>query len=178
MKIYHRYKYHPDPESLVPQKRGPRFKTRRIDLALANEIVSHRLLGNNRYEIRQILKPTHTIVPSSTTIYNVCKRHVLNRLHKKEKQERRKIIMSKIGEPVHVDGHQLSKDITIDTPDKTFWLLGLLDDYSRVAWVEVLEDMKALTVMFVALKAFNILNNQYHIEIDTLMSDNGSEFGG
>jgi hypothetical protein len=30
MKIYHRYKQDPVQASLVPQKRGPRFKTRRI----------------------------------------------------------------------------------------------------------------------------------------------------
>lgn len=178
MKIYHRYKQHPELESLLPRKRGPRFKTRRIDLALENRIVSLRQLGNNRYEIGQILKQNGNFVPSATTIYNVCKRHGLNKLHKKQKQERRKIIMSRIGQLVHVDCHQLSKGLTIDTPDKTFYLLGLIDDYSRVAWVEVLEDKKALTVMFAALRAFNILKKQYNIEVESLMSDNGSEFGG
>jgi len=29
LKIYHRWKQHPDMSSLVPQKRGPRFATRR-----------------------------------------------------------------------------------------------------------------------------------------------------
>ena len=177
MKIYHRYKQQPELLSLLPQKRGPRFKTRRIELSLEEEIIRYRQLGNNRYEIQEMLKQNSTFAPSATTIYNVCKRHGLNKLHKKQKQERRKIIMSRIGELVHIDCHQLSKGITIDDSDKTFYLLGLIDDYSRVAWVEVLEDKKALTVMFATLKTFNILKKQYGIEIDAVMSDNGAEFG-
>ena len=34
MKIYHRYKENPDIQSLIPQKRGPKFKTRRFDLEI------------------------------------------------------------------------------------------------------------------------------------------------
>ena len=177
MKIYHRYKQCPEQDSLIPQKRGPRFKTRRIDLRTEEQIISSRRLGNNRYEIREILKQNGSFVPCATTIYNVCKRHGLNRLHRLEKQERRKIIMNRIGELAHIDCHQLSKGITIDSSDKTFYLLGMIDDYSRVAWVEVLEDKKALTVMFAALKIFNMLKKQYGIEIDAVMSDNGAEFG-
>jgi hypothetical protein len=177
MKIYHRYKQTPELYSLLPRKRGPKYKTRRIDLQVEEEIISLRKKGNSRYEIREILKKSNTFVPCATTIYNVCKRYGLNRLNKPEKQERRKIIMSKIGELVHVDCHQLSKGITIDSPDRTYYLLGMIDDYSRVAWVEVLEDKKALTVMFAALKAFNMLKKQYGIEIDSVMTDNGAEFG-
>ncbi|MDR1762171.1 MAG: integrase core domain-containing protein [Bacteroidales bacterium] len=53
----------------------------------------------------------------------------------------------------------------------------MIDDYSRVARVKVLEDKKVLTVMFDALKAFNMLKHQYNIEIDAVMTDNGAEFG-
>jgi len=177
MKIYNRYKQTPVLSSLIPQKRGHRFTTRRIDIKTEEQIITYRRLGNNRYEIREILKQNSTFAPSATTIYNVCKRHGLNRQKQAEKQSRRKIIMSKIGELVHIDCHQLSKGITIDNSDKTFYLLGLIDGYSRVAWVEVLEDKKAITVMFAALKAFNILKKQFGIEIDAIMSDNGAEFG-
>jgi len=177
MKIYHRYKQNPILSSLIPQKRGPRFTTRRIDIKTEEQIITYRRLGNNRYEIIEILKQNSIFAPSATTIYNVCKRHGLNKLKRPEKQARRKIIMSKIGELAHIDCHQLSKGITIDNSDKTFYLLGLIDDYSRVAWVEVLEDKKAITVMFAALKAFNILKKQFGIEIDAIMSDNGAEFG-
>lgn len=178
MKIYHRYKQNPCEYNLLPQKRGPKYKIRRTDLNVENLIIELRLQGNNRYEIKEILKQKdYLVAPSPTTIYNICRKHGLNRLRKSEKTERRKIIMSKIGELIHIDCHQLSKGITITEPDKTYYLLGVLDDYSRTCWVELMEDKKALTVMFATLKAFNMLKHRYGIEIDAVMTDNGAEFG-
>ena len=78
---------------------------------------------------------------------------------------------------VRIDCHQLSKGITISEPKKTYHLVGLIDSYSRLAWVEVLEDKKALTVMFAVLKAFNMLKHRYNFEIEAVMTDNGAEFG-
>jgi hypothetical protein len=146
-------------------------------LTLEEEIISLRRLGNNRYEIRDILRSKSLAVPCATTIYNICKRYGLNRLSHTEKQEKRKILMKRIGELVHIDCHQLSKGITIAEPNKTYHLLGLIDDYSRLVWIEVLEDKKALTVMFAALKAFNMLKHRYGFEVDAVMTDNGAEFG-
>lgn len=177
MKIYHRYQQNPTLYSLLPQKRGPKFKTRRTDLKIEERIIQIRRQGLNRYETRDILRNESVVAPSPSTIYNICRRHGLNKLNRPSKQEYRKIIMKRIGELVHIDCHQLSKGITIDGPDKTYYLLGLIDDYSRVAWVEVLENKKALTVMFAALKAFNMLKKQYNIEVDAVMTDNGAEFG-
>lgn len=85
--------------------------------------------------------------------------------------------MSKVGELVHIDCHQLPKGITIAEPDKTYYLLGVIDDLSRICWLELLENKKALTVMFAVLKAFNLLKSTYNIEIETVMTDNGAEFG-
>lgn len=178
MKIYHRYKQNPCEYSLLPQKRGPKYKTRRIDIGIENQIIELRTKGNNRYEIRNILINSGIkLAPSPTTIYNILKRHNLNKLTKSAKSKRRSYVMSKVGELVHIDCHQLSKGITIKEPDKTYYLLGLIDDFSRVCWVELMEDKKALTVMFATLKAFNMLKIQYGIEIDTVMTDNGAEFG-
>lgn len=178
MKIYHRFKNNPSEYSLLPQKRGPKFQKRRTDLKVEQKILDLRQLGNNRYEIKEILSQDKTILaPSPSTIYNICRRNGLNRITKPQKTERRKIIMSKIGELVHIDCHQLSKGITIANSDKTYYLLGLIDDYSRIAWIEVIENKKALTVMFAVLKAFNMLKKQYGIEIESVMTDNGAEFG-
>jgi transposase InsO family protein len=176
MKVYHRYKANPVESSLVPQKRGPKYKTRRTDVSIEEKVLKHRESGNNRYEIAQLLK-FESIVLSPSTVYNICKRHGLNKLKQKQKQERRKIIMERIGELVHIDCHQLSKGTTIAQPDKTYYLLGLIDGYTRIAWVEVLEEKKALSVMFATLKAFNMLRMQYDIEIEAVMTDNGAEFG-
>jgi len=74
------------------------------------------------------------------------------------KNVNKKIIMSRSGKLVHIDLHHLASSITIVNNNKPFYLLGLLDGYSRIAWVEVLESKKALDVMFACLKSFNILN--------------------
>jgi len=183
--------------------------------------------GLNRYEIRDILLKEKTVAPSASIIYNIIRRHGLSKLNKPQKQQKRKIIMSKIGELVHIDCHQLSKGIIINNNNdnnnkiyntdnnkiyntnnnkiyntnnkiyntnnnnkiyntdnnininnNTYYLLGIIDDYSRIAWAEVIDNKKALTVMFATLKAFNILNKQYNIQIDRVMTDNGAEFGG
>lgn len=178
MKIYHRYQANPCPESLLPQKRGPKYQTRRTDIEVEKMIIELRQLGNNRYNIKQILKKKYAnLAPSETTIYNICKRNNLNRLRKTEKEEKRRIIMSKIGELAHIDLHQISKGITIAEPNKTYYILGVIDDYTRLCWLELLDDKTALTVMFATLKAFNMLRMRYDFEIDAVMSDNGAEFG-
>ena len=178
MKIYHRYKANPCEESLVPQKRGPQYSTRRTDLDIEEEVLRLRRLGNNRYEISSILREKDLDrAPSPSTVYNIFRRHGVNRLRKQERKERRKIIMSKIGELVHIDCHQLPKGITISEPGKTYYLLGMIDDYSRLCWIELMEDKKALTVMFAVLKSFNMMKHKYGIEAERVMTDNGAEFG-
>lgn len=178
MKIYHRYKSNPRIESLVPQKRGPKYKVRRTDIEVERKIIECRKQGNNKYEIYSILKNMGIkFAPCPTTIYNICKRHKLNRKTKQIKENRKRYIMSKVGELVHIDCHQLSKGITIAEPEKTYYLLGVIDDLSRICWLELLEDKKGLTVMFAVLKAFNMLNSTYGIKIEQAMTDNGAEFG-
>jgi hypothetical protein len=114
LKIYRRYQQEPTLSALVPQKRGPRYKTRRTDINIENKVIGLRQKGNNRYEIHQILKQElKNFAPSASCIYNICKRYGLNRLKKQHKQERRKIIMQKAGELAHIDCHYLSKGITI-----------------------------------------------------------------
>jgi len=54
-----------------------------------------------------------------------------------KKVNNNKIIMSRSGELVHIDLHHLASSITIVNNNKPFYLLGLLDGYSRIAWVEV-----------------------------------------
>ena len=176
MKIYHRYKANPVESLLIPQKRGPKYKTRRTDLSIEEKVKKYRELGNNRYEIVQMLR-VEDIKISPSTVYNIFKRYGFNKLNLPQIQERKKIIKERIGELVHIDCHQLSKGITISHSAKTYYLLGLIDDCSRISWVEVLENKKSLNVMFATLKAFNILRMQYGIEVEAVMTDNGSEFG-
>ena len=87
MKIYHRYKSNPCPESLLPQKRGPKYQKRRTDLEIEKMIIELRKQGNNRYSIKAMLKKQFfELAPSETTIYNICRRNNLNRLNKSEKK--------------------------------------------------------------------------------------------
>jgi hypothetical protein len=46
-----------------------------------------------------------------------------------------------------------------------------------LSWVEVLDSKKSLDVMFAVLKSFNLLRMRYGLEVDTVMTDNGAEFG-
>ena len=179
MKVYHRYKANPVESMLVPQKRGPKYKTRRTDLSIEKKVLHFRDFGNNRYEIVQLLK-SEKIEISPSTVYNICKRYGVNKLKQEQKDEKRRIIriiMEKIGELVHIDCFQLPKGTIIAVPNKIHYLLGMIDGYSRIVWVEVLENKKALSMMFATLKAFNVLRAQYGIEVETVMTDNGAEFG-
>ena len=86
MKIYHRYKDTQDELMLLPQKRGPRYQIRRIDLSVEERILDLRMFYLNRSEILLILRK-EGIKVSSTTIYNVFKRNKLNKLSKSNKEK-------------------------------------------------------------------------------------------
>ena len=92
------------------------------------------------------------------------------------KQNKRKIIKERMGQLGHIDCHHLSKSI-IRGQSRKLYLVCLIDDYSRLAWAEVTEDITALTVMFSALKCMNVLHDQYQIKFKEIISDNGAEFG-
>lgn len=178
LKYYNRFKTHGDENQLLPQKRGPKWKTRRPMPLIEHKVVAERLKGNNRYEIHAILKPqlkSHT--PSPSGIYAILRRENLNRLKPAMKANKRKIIKEKAGELAHIDCHYLSKDLIV-TSSKRYYLVCVLDDCSRIAWAEVVEDIKSLTVMFAALKAINLLYAEYKIQFAEMLTDNGSEFCG
>ena len=82
LKYYNRYKQAGKEIDLIPQKRGPRYKTRRPVGFIENKVIALRLRGNNRYEIVNpeygfrvnILKPRlHKFTPSPSGVYNIFK---------------------------------------------------------------------------------------------------------
>lgn len=95
---------------------------------------------------------------------------------KKASEEKQRIIREKAGELAHIDCHHLSKDLIPDSPEKRY-LVCVLDDQSRIAWAEVVKDIKSLTVMFSVLRSFNHINHRYEIQFEEVMTDNGAEFG-
>ena len=51
----------------------------------------------------------------------------------------------------------------------------VIDACTRLAWAEVVTDLK-MTVMFSALKSFNLLHQRYQLQFAEVLTDNGSEF--
>ena len=177
LKYYNRFKQNGKEQDLIPQKRGPKYKSRRPLPFIENKVIELRRKGNNKFEIVNILKPSlRKFTPSPSGVYTICKRFNLNRLTPKMKQNKSKIIKERMGQLGHIDCHYLSKNV-IQGENKKLYLVGLIDDYSRLAWAEVVEDIRSLTVMFATLKCLNILHDQYHLKFEEILSDNGSEFG-
>jgi hypothetical protein len=177
LKYYNRFKQGGKESDLLPRKRGPRYRTRRPLRFIENKVIELRQKGNSKHEIVSILKPRlHKFTPSASGVYNISKRYGLNRLNSKMKQNKRKIIKEKMGQLGHVDCHHLGKAI-IRGKSQKLYLVCLLDDYSRLAWAEVTQDVTALTVMFATLKCINMLHGEYEIIFEEIISDNGPEFG-
>jgi transposase InsO family protein len=177
LKYYNRIKESGKKEDLLPQKRGPKYKTRRPLPFIENKVIELRINGINKFEINNILKPKlKQFTPSPSGMYNIFKRHNLNILNPKMKQNRRRIIKEKAGELGHIDCHYLNKDI-INGKKKQLYIISLIDDCTRFAWAELIPNIKSLTVMFATLKSLNILNDHYKIKFKEIMSDNGVEFG-
>lgn len=175
-KYYNRHLEQGTEEAFIPQKRGPRWKSRRPDIDVESAVIRERKKGLNKYEICLVLKDElKEKTPSASGVYNICKRAGLNKLNVKMKEEKRKIIKEKAGELGHIDCHYLSKDL-IHTDTKRYYLVCVLDSCTRVAWAEVVEDVKSLSVMFAALKAINFLNYHYKVKFAEVITDNGAEF--
>ena len=136
----------------------------------------HRRQGVNRYEICQFLTPKlQHLTPSPSTVYRITQRYGLNRLTPKLREEKRQIIKQKAGELGHLDCHHLSKDLIATDPTR-YYLVCVIDACTRLAWAEVVTDLKSLTVMFSALKSFNLLHQRYQLQFAEVLTDNGSEF--
>lgn len=177
LKYYNRFKQSGDELDMLPQKRGPKYKTRRPGIEIEQQVIALRKKGNSKYEIVSILKPSLLkFTPSASGVYNICKRYGLNTLTPRMKENKRKIIKERMGQLGHIDCHHLSKSIIRGTSQKLY-LVCIIDDYSRLAWAEVVRDISSLTVMFAALKCLNVLHDQYSLKFEEILSDNGPEFG-
>ncbi len=178
LKYYGRYRQSGKSWDLLPQKRGPKYKSRRPCEALEAKVVELRNKGNNRYEIASVInaQKDNTFNISASGVYNICRRYGLNRLRPQMKEEKRKIIKERMGQLGHIDTHYLSKHIIAGSSQKLY-VVAIVDDYSRVAWAEIIENIDSLTVMFGAMRCLNILKAHYHIQFEEIISDNGSEFG-
>jgi transposase InsO family protein len=177
-KYYHRYlESGRNIEAFMPRKRGPRFHSTRRTTGMEDRIIELRQQGHNRYFISNVLKSqTQEKGISPSSIYNVLREKGLNKLQVKMKQARRTYVKERAGQLGHVDCHFLG-DKGISGETKKRYLVALLDDATRLVFVEVIDDIKALTVMFAILRIINMFTEQYDIKFEAIMTDNGSEFG-
>lgn len=177
-KYYNRFKYSNNELSLLPAKRGAKYHHKRTPGFIEEKIILLRGDGLNRYDIyARLQKSLKGFTPSPSTIYNILRRNGINRLRPKMIRNRRRIIKMRLGELGHIDCHYLPKGI-IEGDDKQYYFVGLIDDYSRIAWCEVVEDIRSLTVMFATMRMISMLGSEYGIKFEEIMSDNGPEFGG
>lgn len=178
LKYYNRFSHSKNGFDLLPQKRGPKWKSRRPLPYIENKVKELRQRGLNRYEVVSLLKPKlKQFTPSPSGVYNITKRFNLNRLTPKMKEEKRRIIKKKAGDMGHVDCHYLAKDIVSGIKERLF-LIAIIDDTTRIVWVEIIPNNKSLTAMFSTMRILNYFQQTHNIKFKDLLSDNGSEFGG
>src|SRR5882757_2034913 len=175
-KYYNRYLQGGTEADLLPRRRGPKWKTRRMPAAIEAQVVEQRRLGLNRYEIYAVLRERGESVPSLSAIYRAFVRNGLNRRSKPMLEEKRRIIKEKLGELGHVDLHRLSRDVLLEPPAGDTHIVCVVDCCSRLAWAGIVAGKKALPVMFRTLSLLNTLNQRYGLRFSELLSDNGAEF--
>ena len=179
-KFYGRYKNSDDVSDMFPLKRGRKAGMFIFSDIIQKEVLEYRNKGFNKYEISNLLSLNHkdTSIPKPTSVYNILKRNNLNKIHKYQMSSlKRKIYKERADELGHIDCHVISKG-TIEGLNKPTFLVGLKDDYSRLTWVEHINSLKSIDVMFGTLRCLNHLNNKYGIKFEMILSDNGSEFKG
>jgi transposase InsO family protein len=175
-KYYNRYLQSGKETDLLPQRRGPRWKTRRMPAPIEAQVVEQRQLGLNRYEIYAVLRERAQSVPSLSAIYRAFVRNGLNRRSKPMLEEKRRIIKEKLGELGHVDLHRLPRDALLEPPAGDSHIVCIVDSCSRLAWAGIVAGKKALPVMFRTLSLINTLNQRYGLAFAEMLTDNGAEF--
>lgn len=161
-------------DALLPQKRGPNPGQLKI-LSKEEErtiVKIQRRLQASGFEIFHLIKGNDNFKahPSVSTIYRTFKRYPLN---KKRKEKIKRYEKRYPGELAHADTYNLS--ITLFIERAKYHLLGLLDDCTRLCYVELIRDLRSAIVtkaFFNGCKWFAM----HGFKIEEVMTDNGSEF--
>ena len=166
-----------DINSLIPHRSGRKFRDA-INYApeVIEQIKEIRSKGYNRHDLCDIIKKERAIEISPSSMYRLMKKLGINRINLRIKEEKRKIVKEYSGELGHIDIHYVAKGTVKETGAKKLYILGLIDDHSRVCWLEVVESIKSLDVMFASMDIMMQLKSRYGIQFKEIMSDNGSEF--
>jgi transposase InsO family protein len=161
-----------DPEALLPRKPGPKPGQLKILSKEEERIIVkiHRRLNANEFEIYNLIEGHFRVHPSVSTIYRTLKLYPLNEKRKKAIKRYEKRYP---GELLHADTYSLAK--TLIDNKKQLYLLGLIDDCTRLCHVELIERNNSAEVSMAtskALKWFTV----HGILPEVVMTDNGSEF--
>ena len=172
-KYYERWcKSGKNPESLLPQKRGP--KPGQLKLLSKEEerviVKIHRRLNANEFEIYNLIEGHFKVHPSVSTIYRTLKRYPLN---KKRKIAIKRYEKKYPGELLHADTYSLAK--TLVNERKRYYLLGLIDDCTRLCHVEIIDKIRAAEVTLATSKSLKWFL-AHGITTEEIMTDNGVEF--
>jgi transposase InsO family protein len=163
--------------ALIPHRTGRKY---RDAVQYAPEVIEAvqaiRSKGYNRFDISRLIKQQHQIELPPTSVYRLMKKLGIHRLNSVIKEEKRRIVKMAAGELGHVDIHYIAKGTVKECGQKKLYLLGIIDSYSRVCWLEVLESIAAVDVMFAGMEALMRLKDRYDISFTEMLSDNGSEF--
>ena len=127
----------------MPQIRGRKVKDiLTFDDKIVSKIKDLRSVAYNRYDISEKIKQDDDIEINPTKIYRLLVKLGLNRLNSRAKEEKKKIIKEFAGEMGHIDCHYLPQGIVKGMNKQRLYLVGLVDDYSRLCWVEVVKPPK------------------------------------
>ena len=165
------------PESLLPEKRGPKPGSRRTPKDIERNIIkAYRRFGSNRYELVYLFKPYYLDkTPASATMDRIKARYPLNDTAKKiikryEKQTP--------GELAHIDLSEITKGIKIALKVKNLYVAALCDDCTRIVYAEILKDKTASTLTYFMARSLSWFKQIYNFQFEKIMSDNGREFKG
>lgn len=173
-KYYHRWvEADRNIESIMPRKRGPKYRTRRTLKPIERNIMkAYRKLGSPSYEIVELFKPYYgNQTPSSRTIDRIKARYPLNEKQKKQIKRYEKRYPGELG---HVDTYYLPLEVSRERN----YLAALEDDCTRLSYTEVIDNLKGFTLGCFMYRAFHWFKKVYGFHFDSVMSDNGVEFKG
>ncbi len=161
-----------DPDSLLPRKRGPRPGQLKI-LSKDEErtiIKIRRRLQASEFEIQHLIKGHFKTHPSVATIYRTFKRYPLN---DKRKEYIKRYEKQYPGELLHADTYSLPKTLVVER--QQYYLFGLIDDCTRLCYVEVINRMTAAEAAQAFSRAYKWFS-VHGITLNEVMTDNGVEF--
>ncbi len=160
------------PAALLPRKSGPRAgQMKRLSKEEERIIVKIR----RRFEasgpiLHEMIKDHFEVPPSVSTIYRTFKQYPLNEKRKKAIKQYEKAYP---GEMAHADTYHI--DPTMVENRRKYYLIGFIDDCTRLCYAEVLERASAHE----ASKSFGRAYKWFMLHgfnLDSLLTDNGSEF--